>query len=230
VSFDLSLFDNYWPDLMHGTFLTVELWVAASLIGIAIGFVLALVLSTVMPRHGSGPASFLVGAIRCYVEFFRGTPLLVQLFLVYAGGPHIGITLSAFTVGIWGLGLYGGAYFTEIFRAGFAAIPPGQVEAARSFGFTRAQLVRHVVVPQMLVLIIPPFVNMLIILLKDTAVLSILTIPELTFQVTGMTLETFAFIEPFLALAIVYWVLVEAISAAGRATESWLRHSLGLAT
>jgi polar amino acid transport system permease protein len=230
VSFDLSLFDNYWPDLMHGTLLTVELWAAASLIGIAIGFVLALVLSIVAPGKASGPASWMVRAIRCYVEFFRGTPLLVQLFLVYAGGPHIGITLGALTVGIWGLGLYGGAYFTEIFRAGFAGIPPGQLEAARSFGFARAQSIRHIVMPQMLVLVIPPFVNMLIILLKDTAVLSILTIPELTFQVTGMTLETFAFVEPFLALAIVYWGLVEAISLAGRAAEARLRHSIGLAT
>ena len=152
----------------------------------------------------------------------------MQLFLVYAGGPHIGITLSAITVGIVGLGLYGGAYFTEIFRAGFANIPAGQIEAARSFGFSRHHTVRRIILPQMLLISLPAIVNLLIFILKDTAVLSILTIPELTFEVTGMTLETFAFIEPYMALAIAYWLLVELTAIAGRAAEHGLKRRLGL--
>ena len=152
----------------------------------------------------------------------------MQLFLVYAGGPHIGITLSAATVGIGGLGLYGGAYFTETVRAGIGAIPGGQIEAAGSFGLTRLQTVRAIILPQMLVLSLPPFVNLMIFLLKDTAVLSILTIPELTFQVTGMTLETFAFVEPFLALAVGYWVLVELTAIVGRLAERNLGRRLGM--
>jgi polar amino acid transport system permease protein len=223
MSIDLSLFDGYWPQLLHGIWVTIWLWVLGSLLGMVIGSTCGLVLATIPP----GRPSRLRTAIRCYVEFFRGTPLLIQLFLVYAGGPHIGITLSAYTVGICGLGLYGGAYFTEIFRAGFISIPNGQIEAARSFGYTRRHVVRHVVLPQMLVLILPQIVNMLIVVLKDTAVLSIVTIPDLTFEVTGMTLETFAFVEPYLALAIVYWLLVEATAIAGRAAEASLRHRLG---
>ncbi len=223
MSIDLSLFNDYWGDLAHGTLITILLWVLGSALGLVIGFACGLVLSTIAP----GRRSRLRSAIRCYVEFFRGTPLLVQVFLVYAGGPHIGITLSAYTVGIWGLGLYSGAYFTEIFRAGFASVPRGQIEAARCFGYTRQHIVRHVVLPQMLVLVLPQIVNMLIVVLKDTAVLSIVTIPELTFQVTGMTLETFAFIEPYLALALVYWLLVELTAIAGRAAESGLRRRLG---
>jgi polar amino acid transport system permease protein len=137
--------------------------------------------------------------------------------------------LGAFTVGIWGLGLYAGAYFTEMFRAGIASVPAGQIEAARSFGLGRAHVVRHIVLPQMLALTLPQIVNLLIFVLKDTAVLSILTIPELTFEVTGMTLETFAFVEPFLALAVVYWVLVEATAMTGRAAERAVRSRMGLA-
>jgi polar amino acid transport system permease protein len=221
MTIDWSLLSQYAPELISGTELTIALWLVGSLLALVIGFVLGLLLS-VGPR-------WVGGVIRCYVEFFRGTPLLVQLFIIYAGGPHIGITLSALTVGIWGLGLYGGAYFTEIFRAGFASIPAGQIDAARSFCMTRGQTIRHVVVPQMLTLVLPPVVNMLIVVLKDTAVLSILTIPELTFQVTGMTLETFAYVEPYFALAVVYWVLVELTAVAGRTAEAKLTHRLAWA-
>ena len=220
----MALLLEYGPQLLHGARLTVVLWLLASLIGIAIGFALGLILSI----RGSAPSwRALQRVVRVYVELFRGTPLLVQLFIVYAGGPHLGITLGAFTVGVWGLGLYAGAYFTEIFRAGIASIPAGQIEAARSFGVGRAAMVRHIVLPQMLVLTLPQLVNMLIVVLKDTAVLSILTVPELTFEVTGMTLETFAFVEPFLALALGYWLLVEITAVAGRAAERAVRVRMG---
>lgn len=221
MSFDFALFNGYWLALLQGLGLTIEMWLLGSVIAVAIGVVLGLLLP-VAPRP-------MRAAIRGYVEFFRGTPLLIQLFMFYFGAPHIGITLDAFTVGIWGLGLYGGAYFTEIVRAGFASIPAGQIEAARSFGISRIQTIRRIVLPQMLVVVLPPSVNLLIVVLKDTAVLSILTIPELTFQVTGMTLETFAFVEPYMALAIGYWLLVEATAWAGRAAERRMSRNPALA-
>ena len=217
---DWSLFNDYWPDLLQGIRVTIELWVAGSVLAMLIGFCCGLLLS-------GGPAA-LRGPVRCYVELFRGTPLLVQLFLVYAGGPQIGITLSAITVGVCGLGLYGGAYATEIFRAGFAAVAQGQTEAARCFGYSRTQIVQRIVLPQALLLSLPSLVNLVIFILKDTAVLSILTIPELTFQVTGMTLETFAFVEPYMALALLYWLLVELASRGGHLAERGLRRRLGL--
>jgi polar amino acid transport system permease protein len=220
VSIDWSLLAGYWPNLLHGAWITVLAWLSGSLIAVVIGLVCGIA-STMGP-----PA--LRKAIRGYVELFRGTPLLVQLFFVYAGGPHIGVTLSAWTVGIGGLGLYGGAYFTETVRAGIMSVPQGHVEAARSFGLSRAQTIRTIVLPQMLVLSLPPFVNLMIFLLKDTAVLSIITIPELTFEVTGMTLETFAFVEPFLALAVVYWILVEVTAVLGRLAEQALSRRLGM--
>jgi polar amino acid transport system permease protein len=154
-----------------------------------------------------------------YVEIFRGTPLLVQLFVFYYGGSTIGITLSSFTVGLLGLSLYGSVYFAEIFRAGFESLAKGQTEAAISFGFSRWHTLRFVVLPQILVMIVPPTTNLVIILTKDTAVLSIITVPELTFQVTGMTAETYTFVEPFIVLAAVYWILTELTSYLGKRVE-----------
>lgn len=217
MSLDTALLQQYAPDLLSGLRLTIEIWLVGSAIALTVGAALGVPLTFARPG--------LRAVVRCYVEFFRGTPLLVQLFLLYYGGPRIGLTLNAMTAGLIGLGLYGGAYFAELFRAGFSSIPAGQLEAARSFGYSRRDAIRHIILPQALILMLPPSVNLLVIILKDTAILSILTIPELTFQVTGMTLETFAFVEPYLALALGYWLLVELAARLGHAAEHRLtRH------
>jgi polar amino acid transport system permease protein len=212
MSLDWSIFITYGPDILRGVVLTVILSIIGSIVALCVGAALALLLS--------GARSDLLRApIRAYIEFFRGTPLLVQLFLLYYGGPHLGITLNAVTVGIIGLGLYGGAYVAEILRGGIESIPNGHLEAARSFGFSRAQRIRYIVLPQILVVVLPPLTNMLIIIMKDTAILSVITVPELTFQVAALTLETFAFVEPFAMLAIAYWILVELTAYLGRKAE-----------
>lgn len=208
---NLDIFVDAWPNLVSGFLLTVEIWIAGCLLSLAIGAPLGYLLAA-----GRSGTKWLV---RAYVEFFRGTPLLVQLFMLYYAGPFVGITLDALPAGIIGLGLYGGAYCTEIVCAGLESIPPGQIGAARAFGYSRTQTLRHIVFPQMLVLVLPPLVNIAIFVLKDTAILSIITVPELTFQVTGLTLDTFAFVEPYLALSIGYWCLVELAASLGRRAE-----------
>jgi polar amino acid transport system permease protein len=160
--------------------------------------------------------------VRAYVFVFRGTPLLVQLFVLYYGGPGLGLTLDAVTTGLIGLTLYGGAYFSEIFRAGFAAVPKGQEEASRSLGLSRWLSFRLVQLPQLLVAVIPPMTNQSMILLKESAVLSVITVPELTFQTTRMVAETFAVIEPYLALALLYWVAATVVSRVGQYAEAAL--------
>jgi polar amino acid transport system permease protein len=209
---DMSLFVRYGPQVLDGLKYTLVIWVLGSIIAILLGFILGFALS--IGNHA------IILLLRGYVELFRGTPLLAQLFLVYYGGPSIGLTLDASTVGLLGLGLYGSAYFAEIFRAGFVNIPRSQLEAASSFGISKFAQLRYVTLPQIFVLVIPPSTNLLIILLKDTAVLSIVTVPELTFQVTGMTIETYMFIEPFAALAAVYWTLTELLAFLGRWLEA----------
>ncbi len=211
MSFDPSLYLQYGPALLSGFLYTVLSLTLANPIAILIGLLVALLQSTPLP-----PIRW---ACRAYVQFMRGTPLLIQLFLLYYCGPTFGLKLDAFTAGVLGLGANGGAYFAEIFRAGFESIPKDQIEAARLLGLTPWQVVIRIKLPQMLVLITPPSVNQIIIIVKETAVLSILTVPELTKETIRMVGETSAIIEPYVALAAAFWLLVEAMSRLGRLLE-----------
>ena len=150
----------------------------------------------------------------------RGTPFLMQLFLLYAGGPYIGLKLSATAAGVVGLGLYSSAYFAEIFRGGFAAVPLGQIEAAMSVGMSPRDTLLRVTLPGALIAAVPPIVNMLIVLSKETVVLSIITVPELMYQMQTMAAETFTAFDAIFAMAVFYWLLVEATSRLGRRVET----------
>ena len=122
-----------------------------------------------------------------------------------------------------GLGFYSAAYFAEIFRSGFESIPTGQIESARMAGLSNSQIIRHIKLPQMLVLITPAMVNQVIILIKESAVLSIITVAELTKNTTQFVNETYTIIEPYLAAALLYWLLVEAVAQLGRFIERRVR-------
>jgi polar amino acid transport system permease protein len=159
-------------------------------------------------------------ALRAFIEVFRGTPFLMQLFLIYAGGPSIGLRLDATSAGILGLGLYSSAYFAEIFRAGFSAVPVGQIEAAVGIGMAPFDTLIRVSMPVALIAAVPAIVNMLIILSKETVVLSIITVPELMYQVQTMAAETFTAFDAIFAMAVFYWLLVEAVSRVGRRVEA----------
>ena len=134
--------------------------------------------------------------------------------------------LDAEPVGIFGLGFYGAAYFAEIFRAGFEFNSPRG--NSKLPGWSASPPVRSSIgfqIPQMLGLIVPPSVNQVIILVKELAVLSIITVAELTKNATQMANETFAVVEPYLAVAVLYWVLIEVIARAGRWIEGRVRHA-----
>ena len=206
-----GLFARYLPLLAGGFATTLLCWLAGAALGLAVGFAVALLRQLPVPP--------LRLALRAYVEVVRGTPFLVQLFLLYDGGPSVGLRLPAIPTGILALGIYGSAYFAEIFRAGFAAVPIGQTEAAASLGMAPAKILRRVRLPVMLVAILPALVNMLVILSKETVVLSIIAVPELMYQVQTMAAETFAALESIAALAAGYWLLTEAVSRMGRFAE-----------
>ncbi|GLR78299.1 amino acid ABC transporter permease (plasmid) [Azospirillum oryzae] len=209
---DLSLLVQYGPALLRGFGVTILCWGAGCLIGMVLGFVLMLLRQL--------PIKPLRWIIRAYIEVIRGTPFLIQLFLLYSGGPSIGLRLEATTAGILGLGIYGSAYFAEIFRAGYQAVPKGQVEAALSLGMSYGSILRRVIVPAMLVSTIPAIVNMMAILTKETVVLSIITVPELMYEMQTMAAETFATFETILGMALFYWLLVEVVSRLGRRLEA----------
>lgn len=221
MSFDVLW--HYAPSLISGFGVTVLCWSAGSVLGLVLGAAIALA-----RRAPLAPLRWL---LRVYVELIRGTPFLMQLFLLYAGGPSIGLRLSATAAGVIGLGIYSSAYFAEIFRAGFAAVPKGQVDAAVSIGMAPLDILWRITLPGALVAVVPPIVNTLIVLSKETVVLSIITVPELMYQMQTMAAETFTAFDAIFAMAVFYWLLVEVVSRLGRRVErsvtAFMRHSAG---
>jgi polar amino acid transport system permease protein len=203
---------RYAPALVSGFGVTVMCWSAGGALWLLLGFFVAL-----LYRSPFAPLRWL---LRALIEVFRGTPFLVQLFLLYAGGPYIGLKLSATAAGVIGLGLYSSAYFAEIFRGGFAAVPVGQIEAAVSIGMAPYHTMMRVMLPAALIAAVPSIVNMLIILSKETVVLSIITVPELMYQVQTMAAETFTAFDAIFAMAVFYWLLVETVSRLGSRLEA----------
>jgi polar amino acid transport system permease protein len=215
--FDFSLITANADALQAGLWLTIRLCFAGIVLGILGGGTLLGLKRLAGPRLG-----FLY---RGYITLFRGTPLLVQLYLVYYGGPHFGLDWPAEQVGIIGLALYGAAYFAEIFRASMEAVSHGQIEAARDLGMTPAQTLRVVVWPQMLARCMPPLVGQTVILVKESSVLSIITVPELTTIAMRIANENFAILEPYAVLALTYWALTLAVAHVGhRIEQRFTRH------
>lgn len=197
---------------------TLAIWLAAVLAGMVLGFVVG-ALRFFLP-------TVVVWPLVAVVETVRGTPFLVQCFLLYFGGPFIGIDLSPTFAGWLALTVYGAAYFSEVFRGGFVAVPGGQLEAARLLGLSRPQTVVRIMVPTMALGVLPALANLWVILIKETAVLSIITVPELTFRVQGVGSATFAFAETTLILALAYWGLTELTAWAARGTERRIARAL----
>ncbi len=178
---------------------TVEL----SILGMAVAVVVGLAV-VLLRLYGIAPLRWLAKA---YVEVIRGTPLLIQLFLIYYGLPEIGIRLNPFLAGVMGLGLNYAASEAENYRAGIQSIPRGQTEAALAIGMSRWQLLQHIVLPQALRLVIPPVTNDFIAMFKDSSIVSVITMVELT-KVYGMlAMSTYDYIGLGLMTAGIYFAL-----------------------
>lgn len=152
------------------------------------------------------------GLVRAYVELFRNTPLLIQIFIVYFGLPQMGLRLSPFLSGLSALTLYAAAYNAEIFRAGLEAVPRGQHEAARSTGLTGLQAARHVVVPQAIRICLPALGNNLVSLVKNSSLVSTIGMVELMFVANDISFNNFRSFEIYGAAAVLYVVLVLALT------------------
>ncbi|MER8874299.1 amino acid ABC transporter permease [Mesorhizobium sp. M0814] len=142
-----------------------------------------------------------------YTSFFRGLPLLIQIYLIYLGLPQLGIVINAVPSGILALSLCVGAYMTEIFRAGIQSIDRGQWEASRSIGFGFGLTMRRIILPQALPVIIPPMGNTFIAMLKDSSLVSVLGVWELTFLARTIGQPTFHHMEMLITAAMIYWIL-----------------------
>jgi polar amino acid transport system substrate-binding protein len=141
------------------------------------------------------------------IEIVRGTPLIIQLFFIFYGLPFVGITLQPLTAGIVALGVNYAAYESENFRAGLAAVPNGQMEAARALGMSQWQSLRHVIIPQAIYFVLPPLTNDFISIIKESSLVSLITIVELTKVYTTAASSSFDFFTPGIIVAIFYLVL-----------------------
>lgn len=174
-----------------------------SAISIVLAFILAL-LGAIAKLSGNG---FAMGVGSFYTSYFRGVPLLMQLFLIYAGLPQIGYVINPVPAGILALALCYGAYMAEIFRAGINSIPKGQWEAADALGLQRSTTFRRVILPQAMRLIVPPTGNQFIAMLKDSSLVSVVGVWDLMFVARAQGRSEFKMLEMLITASIIYWMM-----------------------
>jgi His/Glu/Gln/Arg/opine family amino acid ABC transporter permease subunit len=199
MHFDPALLLDYWPLLLQGAWLTIKVSAAALILGYAAGIAVAMIalMPGWLPRFAAG----------LYIETLRNIPFIILIFVVYYGLPFSGIRLPASVVGTVALALFVSAYYAEIVRAAILALPRGQFESARAIGMSPAQAMWNVVAPQILRALVPPSTNMTLTMMKESAVLSSITVPELTYQSLVVQGNTFAPFEVFAAVASIYWLI-----------------------
>jgi polar amino acid transport system substrate-binding protein len=197
--------------------ITVELSVVSMVLAIVLGLGLALV-----RLYGAAPLRWLATV---YVEVVRGTPLLIQLYLIYYGLPDlVGIRLNAFVAAVLGLALNYAAYEAENYRAGIQGIPRGQMEAALALGMPRWLALRSVIIPQAVKLVIPPVTNDFIALFKDSSLVSVITMVELTKEYGMIATETYDYLGIGLMTAALYFALSYPASLFANYLERKLRY------
>jgi len=204
MDFRWDLVWSSMPVLLEGTRLTVQLTAIAVALGIVIGTIAG------MARISRGPQKYIAAV---YIDFIRGTPLLVQTFIVFYGLPGIiGRPLPAYWAAVMALSINSGAYVAEIVRSGIQSIDKGQTEAALSLGMTNGQAMRYIILPQAFKRIIPPLGNEFIALLKDSSLVSAIALEELVRKGQIVIGRTFRPFEVWMAVALIYLVMTFAVS------------------
>lgn len=205
-----------WHDLLHGAITTIEITATSLILGCILGLLVGLGRLDRKKRVRYGICTI-------YVTFIRGTPLLVQLFLLFFGLPQFDILLPAFLCGVLGLGIYSGAYVSEIVRGAIQSIDKGQMEAARSLGMSQSKAMLTIILPQAVVRMIPPLGNEFIALIKNSALVSLLTISDLMHEGQKIISVSYRSLEVYIAVALVYLVLTSLTSIALQQLEKRLR-------
>ena len=205
---------RFWPLLLQASLLTIEVSILGMVGAVLLGFALA-----IMRVYGPLPLRWIA---TLYIELIRGTPLLIQLLILFYGLPNIGIKLEPFVAGVLGLALNYAAYEAENYRAGLLAIPKGQMEAARALGMTQRQGLFHVVIPQSFRLVLPPVTNDFISLLKDSSLVSMVTLVDLTGAYKQIATQTFDYFGAGLLVATFYLLIGLPFVRLARFTEQKL--------
>ena len=217
----LEFFGVYGPRLVEGTIITCQQFVLAAVLAILIAIAMGLMRLSAW------------GAVRwsatVYIEIFRGTSLLVQLYWIFFVLPLFGLTLDKFTAGFVAVGMNLGAYGAELVRGAILSVPRGQYEAALALNMSPLTRMRRVIFPQALINMLPPWGNLLIELLKGTALVSLISVADLMFQAKQINGATFLSAEAFGSALIIYYVLARlVVTPAMRSFERFMSRKLGL--
>jgi polar amino acid transport system permease protein len=189
----------FLPSLLHGAMITIMVSLLAFALALVFGLVTGIArISRLAPLRAV--AAF-------YIQFIRGTPLLLQLFFIYYVLPYVGIVLTPFVSGLLGLTLNYAAYMAEVFRSGILAIPKGQWEAGQSVGMSRRLLMRRIILPQAIRIIIPSLGNFFVSIFKDSALVSVITMRDLMFSGQLLASATYKHFEIFTEVAVIYFLI-----------------------
>lgn len=211
MSLNFSVVSESLPLLTKGTLITVEVTFLSLVLGTTMGLLggLARLSHYKIVRYIAG----------AYVSVFRGTPLLVQLFIWYFGLPELGIQPSPMTAAVVGLALYSGSYQTEIVRGAIQSIEKGQMEAARSLGLSYFKAMRFVILPQAFLRMLPPLGNEFVALTKNSSLVSLVTLQEVVLTADMIISRTFRALELYLAVAAIYYIITTLITLLTRYAE-----------
>jgi len=199
VTFSLADIVAFLPPLLHGAMLTIMVSVLA--------FVLALISGLLLGIARISGWTVIRGVATAYIQFIRGTPLLLQLFFIYYVLPYGGMVLSPFVSGVLGLTINYAAYMAEVFRSGIAAVPKGQWEAGKAVGMSRGLMMRRIILPQALRIVVPPIGNFFVSIFKDSALVSVITMRDLMFSGELLASATFKHFEIFAMVAVIYFLI-----------------------
>ncbi|QOV18461.1 amino acid ABC transporter permease [Blautia liquoris] len=218
MKLDFSSVWQYWPFLYHGALLTLKITLICTVLGFILGTLLSLLKLT--------KCKPLVWIANFYTSIFRGTPLLVQLCIIHFGIPQlIGITFTTTQSGILTFSLNSAAYVSEILRGGIVGVDKGQYEASMSLGVGYKDMMKDIIFPQAIRSILPGLVNEGISLLKESSILSYIGAVELLRAADQITVLTFRFFEPYLVIALIYYVMVMILTLFANRLERWLNRS-----
>lgn len=211
-----ELWEATHVELLAAAWATLQLAFGALVIGLIVGLLVAL-------ARLSKNRALRRGAL-IYIEVFRGTPALVQLFIVYFSLTEIGVQFSSFQAAMIGLGLNAAAYLSEIYRSGLEAVPKGQVEAAKAIGMPHLKVLRWVVLPQAIRIVLAPIGNVAISLLKDTSVASLIAAPDLMLRAQDLSSVYFMPLEIYILVGAIYFALCYPLSLGVRLLERTTRY------
>ncbi|MGC7404382.1 amino acid ABC transporter permease [Pandoraea pneumonica] len=208
---DFGIVKDAVPVLLEG----LRVSALVSVIGIPLGILIGIVAA-----YATQSRTLLKPVALAYVELVRNIPYLILVYLSFFGLPKLGVGASAMTVAVGCTAFYTGGYFCEILRAALRSVARGQTHAALSLGMTYWQTQRHIIAPQLFGFLVPPTTSLVIMMFKDSAIFSVMSLPEMTYQSNLLTANTFAYVEVLGTTALLYWASSVVLASVGRRLET----------